>query len=519
MTGNAPNSPDGRSGTRFGVYELRRLLGRGGMGEVYEAYDTSKDRLVALKLLHRELAADPSFQARFRRESRLTAALNEPHVIPVHDWGEIDGVLYIDMRLVDGHTLRAELAQFGKLEPARAVDIVSQIAAGLDAAHANGLIHRDVKPDNIILTGAGFAYLVDFGIAYSHTDTKITTEGSAIGSYAYMAPERFGIQAPTAAADVYALACVLYQSLTGTTPFNTSSIEHLVNSHLNAPPPRPTLTIPALPPLFDAIIARGMAKDPAQRYATTGDLAREAQQALLTSAQSARTFGLQSTIVSPPSPTMIDQQHHGQMQHYGPPVEARKNRMPIILGAAAAALLLAAGGTTAWVMTRPGTESPIAIAPLSATTPPQPTPLEVDVKTPNLEVLPTADLQTTTSKARSTTTRPSARSGDLGLSKPMTVPSCNGSGIVVLANATDPATYANDIQRYLDMFPGSQYLRTDQSCPSLRQVSDSGTAIYAVFLPSGKSRDEICADVDDAGGDAYGKWLDKSTDPSSFITC
>ncbi|XGU20661.1 serine/threonine-protein kinase [Rhodococcus sp. 3Y1] len=215
------------------------------MGEVYEAYDTSKDRLVALKLLHRELAADPSFQARFRRESRTTAALNEPHVIPVHDWGEIDGVLFIDMRLVEGHTLRAQLTEFGRLTPVRAVDIVSQIASALDAAHARGLIHRDVKADNIILTNNGFAYLVDFGIAYSQTDTKITTEGSAVGSYAYMAPERFGIETPTAAADVYSLACVLYQSLTGTTPFNTTSIGHLVNSHLNAPPPRPTLAVPS----------------------------------------------------------------------------------------------------------------------------------------------------------------------------------------------------------------------------------------------------------------------------------
>ncbi|ARE34899.1 serine/threonine protein kinase [Rhodococcus sp. BH4] len=512
MTENASSSHEGRSGTRFGVYELRSLLGRGGMGEVYEAYDTSKDRLVALKLLHRELAADPSFQARFRRESRATAALNEPHVIPVHDWGEIDGVLFIDMRLVEGHTLRAELTEFGRLTPVRAVDIVSQIASALDAAHARGLIHRDVKPDNIILTNNGFAYLVDFGIAYSQTDTKITTEGSAVGSYAYMAPERFGIETPTAAADVYSLACVLYQSLTGTTPFNTTSIEHLVNSHLNAPPPRPTLAVPSLPQGLDAIVARGMAKDPAHRYPTTGALALQARQALSTTHTPGAAGGLQPTIVGQPTYTTANPAH-GNYTHIV--TKTKRNRAPIAIGAAGIALVLAAGGTAAWVtLGNSGPESPTAVAASTATS--APAPIQDPVRTPKLEPLPTAGLQATTTTRAS---NPSARNGDLGVSKPITVPSCKGTGIVVLANATDPATYASEIQNYLDAFPGSKYLRTDQSCPSLRQVSDSGTAIYTVYRESGNTESKICKDVRAAGGDAYGKWLDTTTDPSTRMTC
>ena len=161
------------------------------MGGVYEARDTSKDRTVALKILPEELSRDDGFRTRFQRESRAAAMLEEPHVIPIHDWGEIDGNLYIDMRLVRGQDLH-ELLQRGPLEPERAVGIIRQIAAALDAAHAQGLIHRDVKPQNILITAVeDFAYLIDFGIAQNRGDTRLTVAGSAIGSFAYMAPERF----------------------------------------------------------------------------------------------------------------------------------------------------------------------------------------------------------------------------------------------------------------------------------------------------------------------------------------
>lgn len=272
-----------------------------------------------------------------------------------------------------------------------------------------------------------------------------------------MAPERFGIETPTAAADVYSLACVLYQSLTGTTPFNTTSIEHLVNSHLNAPPPRPTLAVPSLPQGLDATVARGMAKDPAHRYPTTGALALQARQALSTTHTPGAAGGLQPTIVGQPTYTTANPAH-GNYTHIV--TKTKRNRAPIAIGAAGVALVLAAGGTAAWVtLGNSGPESPTAVAASTATS--ALAPIQDPVRTPKLEPLPTAGQQaTTTTRAPN----PATKNGDLGVSKPITVPSCKGTGIVVLANATDPATYASEIQNYLDAFPGSKYLRTDQSC-------------------------------------------------------
>jgi serine/threonine-protein kinase len=268
-----------RVGTAFGKYSITRVLGKGGMGEVYEAYDTEKGRTVALKILADEYSHDVTFRTRFQRESHAAAVLQEPHVIPIHDWGEIDGSLYIDMRLVQGQTL-SELIATGPLAPARAVAIVGQIAAALDAAHAEGLIHRDIKPQNIIVTPADFAYLVDFGIAETHGDSRLTTAGTRIGTLNYMAPERFTGQVVTAAVDSYALACVLYEALTGETPFASDSQESLFAAHLSAPPPRPSVANPLVPSAFDDVVARGMAKDPDDRYGTAGGLARAAQRAL-----------------------------------------------------------------------------------------------------------------------------------------------------------------------------------------------------------------------------------------------
>jgi serine/threonine protein kinase len=269
-----------RAGSTFGKYQLKRLLGRGGMGEVHEAYDTSKDRTVALKILSDELARDEEFRTRFQRESRAAAMLEEPHVIPIHDWGEIDGNLYIDMRLVRGENLH-EILQRGPLERARAVAIIRQVAAALDAAHGQGLIHRDIKPQNILVTGAeDFAYLIDFGIAESRGDTRLTNIGSAIGSFAYIAPERFSDRPATPAVDTYSLAGVLYEALTGQTPFKGGSIEQVIAAHISTPPPRPSAANSRVPAALDEVIARGMAKEPDDRYGSPGALGRAAERAL-----------------------------------------------------------------------------------------------------------------------------------------------------------------------------------------------------------------------------------------------
>lgn len=273
------------------------------MGEVYEAYDTSKNRVVALKMLNRELATDPTFVQRFRRESHAMASVQEPHVIPVHDWGEVDGVLYIDMRLVKGVDLKERLQQYGRLTPVEAVQVVEQIAFALDAAHEIGLVHRDVKPANILLTGNLFAYLVDFGIAHSATDPQLTSAGSAVGSMAYMAPERFESVPMSPSVDTYALTCVLYECLVGRVPYPVNSLAGAIGSHQMAPAPRPSAADSTLA-TFDPVVERGMAKRPDQRYATPVDLARAARAALIQAERStpATVSGPRIEITGPQTP-------------------------------------------------------------------------------------------------------------------------------------------------------------------------------------------------------------------------
>lgn len=285
MTGNptAGHSSSSRVGTRFGPYLLRRLLGTGGFGEVYEAEDTVMHRVVALKLLSSSYSHNPAFRERLFREARTAGRLHDPHVVPIHGCGEIDGQLYIDMRLIDGTNLQTTLERDGGLGPARSVHIVRQIAAALDAAHGETVIHRDVKPANILLGKDDFACLVDFGLANAATDTKLTSEGTTVGSFAYLAPERLASGEVTPAADIYALACVLHECLTGASPFESrTEIPALVAAHLTSPPPRPSQQRPGIPVGFDEVIARGMAKEPERRYRSAGELGAAAQRALST---------------------------------------------------------------------------------------------------------------------------------------------------------------------------------------------------------------------------------------------
>jgi serine/threonine protein kinase len=266
-------------GTPFGRYRLIELLGRGGMGEVWRAFDTETQRLVALKLLSAQLASDPQFEQRFRREAFAAAGLAEPHVVPIHQFGEIDGRLYVDMRLIEGRDLESILRD-GPLEPDRAIWIIDQVASALHAAHRIGLVHRDVKPSNILVAEHDFAYLIDFGIARAVGETKLTGTGSVIGTWAYLAPERLTSGQADPRADIYALTCVLHECLTGSQPFPSTSLEQQIAAHVSMPPPRPSALRDTVPANLDAVIAKGMAKDPEQRYLTTRELVDAARSAI-----------------------------------------------------------------------------------------------------------------------------------------------------------------------------------------------------------------------------------------------
>ena len=271
---------------QFGPYRLDQVIGRGGMGEVYRAYDTVHERAVAIKLLLESLSADPDYRARFEREARIAAGLREQHIIPIHRFGEIEGRLFIDMRLVDGEDLGKVLAREGALEPRRAVGILAQLAAALDAAHEANLIHRDIKPANVLLAEhargtADAVYLVDFGIARDSTAaTSLTVTGAAVGTPDYMAPERFTAGRIDRRADIYALGCLFYEMLTGSKPFAGGEYPALLYKHLNAEPPKPSAARTGVPAALDAVVARSMAKNPESRFAAAGELAAAAEDAL-----------------------------------------------------------------------------------------------------------------------------------------------------------------------------------------------------------------------------------------------
>ncbi|OBI23798.1 serine/threonine-protein kinase PknH/PknJ [Mycobacterium sp. E2238] len=377
--------PGSRIGSRFGPYQLRRLLGRGGMGEVYEAYDTVKDRVVALKLVSEEVSSDDVFRRRMQREARTAGRLQEPHIVPIHDFGELDGQVFIDMRLIEGRHVGTELSRTGPLPPPRAVAIVEQVASALDAAHRAGVIHRDIKPENILLTEGDFAYLVDFGIAAAATDqraTRMTKTGAAIGSWNYMAPERFGNDDPTYRVDIYALACLLFECLTGTTPFQATSLSSLMAAHLVEPIPRPSQRNPAVPAAFDEVVARGMAKDPNDRYPTAGDLAKAALHALSTPDQREATELIQhsrhfappprfepfAAQPAPPPPAWFTAPPGAP---WPPPAHPRR-RLGLVIGALALVVAVIAG-TGVWLAVGKSGDPPPDASPTTTTAAPSTT--------------------------------------------------------------------------------------------------------------------------------------------------
>src|SRR3954469_13488836 len=275
--------PELTPGSEFAGYTIEDVAGRGGMGVVYRARQHRPSRLVALKVIAPDLANDPDFRARFERESDTAASIEHPNVIPVYEVNDVDALLFIAMRFVEGTDLRAMIAESGRLAPELAADPTAHIPQPLDAAHERGLVHRDVKPANVLIAGrpgSYHAYLTDFGLTKNaQAETGMTKTGMFVGTLDYIAPEQLMGGAVDARADVYALGCVLYQALTGEVPYPADSGMAKMYAHGNQPPPVPSTVAPDLPKQFDEVIARAMAKDPNDRYLSAGDLGRAAKAA------------------------------------------------------------------------------------------------------------------------------------------------------------------------------------------------------------------------------------------------
>ena len=268
------------AGHVVGAYRIEELAGRGGMGVVYRATHLALDRAAAVKVITPDLAADEAFRERFKRESRIAASIEHPHVIPVYDSGEVDGMLYIAMRFIQGTDLRALIREHGRVDAKRAAKILSQVGSALDAAHARGLVHRDIKPANVLIAtenGTDHAFLTDFGLTkHSGSKSGLTGTGMWVGTVDYVAPEQIEGGQVDGRADIYALGCVFYELLTGRVPYDVESEVSKIWAHMSSPPPSLADAAPDLPTQLDDVIRRAMAKSADERFPSAGDLGRAA---------------------------------------------------------------------------------------------------------------------------------------------------------------------------------------------------------------------------------------------------
>lgn len=378
-------------GRELAGYRIEALIGRGGMSRVYRAVQHSVERPVALKLLSLEFAEDDTFRRRFLHESRLAASLEHPHILPVYDAGEAEGYLFIAMRLVEGSDLRRLLEREGPLAPERAVALIAQAASALDAAHAHGLVHRDVKPANLLLAGEHL-YLADFGVAkLALSSQELTRTGMFVGTLDYASPEQIRSEPLDGRADIYSLGCVLYHCLTGRVPYERRSEYGMMQAHLTEPPPRLSRSDRSGPDALDPVIATALAKEPDRRYPTAGSLAEAARTAasgnlLMSSTPTRSNTQLPLTALSrrPAPPTQVVGSPIGSPTRHvaapPPPSRAATGLQGWTL-AAAAVVLLGAGAAGAWVVggtrgaaptpslgvARPDTTAPAAARPQTPT--------------------------------------------------------------------------------------------------------------------------------------------------------
>ena len=272
-------SGDNRIGQKVGPYTIESVLGVGGMGYVYLATAPDGQR-VALKLVKADLARDDVFRRRFDREARIAQQISHPHVVPVLDTGEHEGVPYLAQRYIQGGNLADRIEKQGQLKLATATAVCEQVASGLDALHAQGLFHRDIKPANILMDEQDTAYITDFGLAKDTQGSLLTKPGQALGSLDYMAPEQIRSEGLTAAADVYGLGCVMYECLCGAPPFSDRQGMRVLWAHLQDPPTDPSERRPDLPGGVGAAIVRALEKDPGDRQPSAGELARQLRSAV-----------------------------------------------------------------------------------------------------------------------------------------------------------------------------------------------------------------------------------------------
>ncbi|BBY29267.1 serine/threonine-protein kinase [Mycolicibacterium sediminis] len=487
------------------------------MGEVYLVRHPRLPRREALKILPPGVSADADYRQRFAREADIAASLWHPHIVGIHDRGEHDGQLWIAMDYVEG-TDAAQLLRSRYplgMPPRDVIEIIEAIADALDYAHESYMLHRDVKPANILIadqrSGARRTLLADFGIARAaHEDRGLTATNMAVGTVAYAAPEQLLGRTLDGRADQYALACTAYHLFTGEPPVGTTSSLGRTRGDLAA---------------YDSALAKAMAKEPFDRFNTCRDFAaalRSGRDGAAGHYSSDEPTQVGHDVPRSP-PTIPTPQPESRLPDI--PHREKRSRTALMVATGLAALL--AVGLVAFIGARLGQSGPSdteASSTVPTLIPPEP---EFPASRPSRTVTQSAPTVTVTQPglpvpippARPVPATAPRPPGDLGLRTVMSSPYCNGQGIVVLGNVTTPGMYESGVQRLLDLNPGASYLRTDQSCPSLRQASDEGNPIYAVYRTAGSSTAQVCSAVRAAGGDAYGKWLDTTTDPADLMRC
>ncbi|WP_064750296.1 serine/threonine-protein kinase [Solirubrobacter soli] len=300
----ADASDDRRIGSVIAGYRIDSRIGRGGMGVVYRAHHLSLERQAALKVIQPDLAESSGFRERFSREARVAAALAHPNIVTVYDAGEVDGTLYLAMQYIEGADLARMLATDGRLKPYRAIDVCRQVGDALDAAHAKGLIHRDVKPANVLIEGRN-AYLTDFGLTKRLGGTQVTLTGDVVGTIHYVAPEQIEGREVTARSDIYSLGCVLYHCLTGRMPYQRDTDVAVIYAHLSEPPPRPSRAQPDLADGFDDVIARALDKNPERRFQTCAELMAAARAVVESAGPLSETIPPRRSSTAAPVPSEV----------------------------------------------------------------------------------------------------------------------------------------------------------------------------------------------------------------------